>query len=216
MIGVGVDGSEESKETLRFVLGKARWRTNLHVVHAFREWESIRGTSRFQTIACIRCKGLAWGRVTLFRSTRVSPAIERLRRSHAFSAARASPVTACLRQSHAFRETRDSSEARRSVANASPVSPTPPRAVWSCGRPGRANAAHPHPQESGGGRRQGERGRDASPAPRPLGLIPVHRRHRHLTKCAAARIPRATLVGRPPNPTARKNTFMLRVAEEFG
>lgn len=40
MIVVGVDGSEESKETLRFALEEARrWHTKLHVVHAFWEWE---------------------------------------------------------------------------------------------------------------------------------------------------------------------------------
>jgi nucleotide-binding universal stress UspA family protein len=45
VIVVGVDGSEESKETLRFALEEARrWHTKLHVVHAFMEWEPIPGT----------------------------------------------------------------------------------------------------------------------------------------------------------------------------
>lgn len=49
MIVVGVDGSEESKETLRFALEEARRRrTTLHVVHAFWEWEPIPGTREIE------------------------------------------------------------------------------------------------------------------------------------------------------------------------
>ncbi len=45
MIVVGVDGSEASQETLRSALEEARrWQTDLHVVHAFSEWEPIPGT----------------------------------------------------------------------------------------------------------------------------------------------------------------------------
>jgi nucleotide-binding universal stress UspA family protein len=45
VIVVGVDGSEESKETLRFALEEARRRhTKVHVVHAFTQWEPIPGT----------------------------------------------------------------------------------------------------------------------------------------------------------------------------
>lgn len=49
MIVVGVDGSEESKETLRFALEEARrWHTKLHVVHAFWEWEPIPATGEIE------------------------------------------------------------------------------------------------------------------------------------------------------------------------
>jgi nucleotide-binding universal stress UspA family protein len=49
MLVVGVDGSEVSKETLRFALAEARrWQTNLHVVHAFSEWEPIPGTDEIE------------------------------------------------------------------------------------------------------------------------------------------------------------------------
>ena len=49
MIVVGVDGSEESKKTLRFALEEAkRWQTTLHVVHAFTEWEPIPGTRELE------------------------------------------------------------------------------------------------------------------------------------------------------------------------
>ena len=49
MIVVGVDGSEESKETLRFALEEARRRrTDLHVVHAFWEWEPSPGTREIE------------------------------------------------------------------------------------------------------------------------------------------------------------------------
>ena len=49
MIVVGVDGSEQSKETLRFALEEARrWCTGLHVVHAFWEWEPIPGTTELE------------------------------------------------------------------------------------------------------------------------------------------------------------------------
>jgi nucleotide-binding universal stress UspA family protein len=49
VIVVGVDGSEQSKETLRFALEEARrWRTELHVVHAFWEWEPIPGTKELE------------------------------------------------------------------------------------------------------------------------------------------------------------------------
>ncbi len=49
MIVVGVDGSEQSKETLRFALEEARRRhTRLHVVHAFWEWEPIPGTRELE------------------------------------------------------------------------------------------------------------------------------------------------------------------------
>ncbi len=49
MIVVGVDGSEQSKETLRFALKEARrWHTGLHVVHAFWEWEPIPGTREIE------------------------------------------------------------------------------------------------------------------------------------------------------------------------
>ena len=49
MIVVGVDGSEASKETLRFALDEARRRqTTLHVVHAFWEWEPIPGTNEIE------------------------------------------------------------------------------------------------------------------------------------------------------------------------
>lgn len=49
MVVVGVDGSEESKETLRFALEEARRRhTTLHVVHAFTEWEPIPGTREIE------------------------------------------------------------------------------------------------------------------------------------------------------------------------
>jgi nucleotide-binding universal stress UspA family protein len=48
MIVVGVDGSDVPKETLRFALDEARrWRTRLHVVHAFTEWE-IPGTDEIE------------------------------------------------------------------------------------------------------------------------------------------------------------------------
>ena len=49
MVVVGVDGSEESKETLRFALEEARRRhATLHVVHAFTEWEPIPGTREIE------------------------------------------------------------------------------------------------------------------------------------------------------------------------
>jgi nucleotide-binding universal stress UspA family protein len=49
VIVVGVDGSEQSKETLRFALEEARRRrTALHVVHAFWEWEPIPGTKELE------------------------------------------------------------------------------------------------------------------------------------------------------------------------
>jgi nucleotide-binding universal stress UspA family protein len=49
VIVVGVDGSEESKETLRFALEEARRRrADLHVVHAFWEWEPIPGTREIE------------------------------------------------------------------------------------------------------------------------------------------------------------------------
>ena len=49
MVVVGVDGSEASKETLRFALDEARRRhTTLHVVHAFTEWEPIPGTNEIE------------------------------------------------------------------------------------------------------------------------------------------------------------------------
>ena len=49
MLVVGVDGSEESKETLRFALAEARrWQTALHVVHAFSDWEPIPGTEEIE------------------------------------------------------------------------------------------------------------------------------------------------------------------------
>lgn len=49
MIVVGVDGSEVSKRTLCFALEEARrWRTPLHVVHAFWEWEPIPGTDEVE------------------------------------------------------------------------------------------------------------------------------------------------------------------------
>ena len=49
MIVVGVDGSGVSMETLRFALEEARrWRTDLHVVHAFWEWEPIPGTREIE------------------------------------------------------------------------------------------------------------------------------------------------------------------------
>jgi nucleotide-binding universal stress UspA family protein len=49
VIVVGVDGSEQSKETLRFALKEARrWHTGLHVVHAFWEWEPIPGTREIE------------------------------------------------------------------------------------------------------------------------------------------------------------------------
>lgn len=45
MIVVGVDGSEASQETLLFALEEARrWQTDLHIVHAFSEWEPIPGS----------------------------------------------------------------------------------------------------------------------------------------------------------------------------
>ncbi len=44
-IVVGFDGSEASKETLRFAVEEARrWRARLHVIHAFWGWEPIPGT----------------------------------------------------------------------------------------------------------------------------------------------------------------------------
>jgi nucleotide-binding universal stress UspA family protein len=49
VIIVGVDGSAVSKETLRFALEEARRRrTDLHVVHAFWEWEPIPGTREIE------------------------------------------------------------------------------------------------------------------------------------------------------------------------
>jgi nucleotide-binding universal stress UspA family protein len=49
MIVVGVDGSEASKETLRFAVNEAkRWKTSLHVVHAFWEWEPVPGTDQIE------------------------------------------------------------------------------------------------------------------------------------------------------------------------
>ena len=49
MIVVGVDGSEDSRETLRFAVGEARrWHTTLHVVHAFWEWEPIPGAGEIE------------------------------------------------------------------------------------------------------------------------------------------------------------------------
>ena len=49
MLVVGVDGSDVSKETLRFALAEARrWQTKLHVVHAFSEWEPIPGTEELE------------------------------------------------------------------------------------------------------------------------------------------------------------------------
>ena len=49
MIIVGVDGSDVSKETLRFAFEEARrWHTQLHVVHAFIEWEPIPGTDEIE------------------------------------------------------------------------------------------------------------------------------------------------------------------------
>ena len=49
MIVVGVDGSEESQQTLRFALEEARRRqTGLHVVHAFSEWEPIPGSGELE------------------------------------------------------------------------------------------------------------------------------------------------------------------------
>jgi len=49
MLVVGVDGSDVSKETLRFALAEARrWQTTLHVVHAFSEWEPIPGTEELE------------------------------------------------------------------------------------------------------------------------------------------------------------------------
>jgi nucleotide-binding universal stress UspA family protein len=46
VIVVGVDGSEASQETLLFALEEARrWQTDLHIVHAFSEWEPIPGTN---------------------------------------------------------------------------------------------------------------------------------------------------------------------------
>lgn len=49
MVVVGVDGSDASKETLRFALEEARRRhTGLHVVHAFWEWEPIPGTGQIE------------------------------------------------------------------------------------------------------------------------------------------------------------------------
>ncbi|MGZ4398648.1 MAG: universal stress protein [Gaiellaceae bacterium] len=48
-IVVGVDGSEASKEALRFALAEARrWRAKLHVVYAFWEWEPIPGTTEVE------------------------------------------------------------------------------------------------------------------------------------------------------------------------
>jgi nucleotide-binding universal stress UspA family protein len=49
MVVVGVDGSDESKETLRFALEEARRRhATLRVVHAFTEWEPIPGTREIE------------------------------------------------------------------------------------------------------------------------------------------------------------------------
>jgi nucleotide-binding universal stress UspA family protein len=49
VIVVGVDGSAASKETLRFALEEARQRhAQLHVVHAFLEWEPIPGTDEIE------------------------------------------------------------------------------------------------------------------------------------------------------------------------
>ena len=49
MIVVGVDGSDVSKRALRFALEEARrWQTQLHVVHAFWEWEPIPGTDHVE------------------------------------------------------------------------------------------------------------------------------------------------------------------------
>jgi nucleotide-binding universal stress UspA family protein len=49
VIVVGVDGSEESLQTLGFALEEARRRqTGLHVVHAFWEWEPIPGTGELE------------------------------------------------------------------------------------------------------------------------------------------------------------------------
>ena len=48
-IVVGVDGSEESKQALRFALAEARrWGTTLRVVHAFWEYEPIPGTEQIE------------------------------------------------------------------------------------------------------------------------------------------------------------------------
>jgi nucleotide-binding universal stress UspA family protein len=48
-IVVGVDGSEESKEALRFALAEARrWEATLRVVHAFWEYEPIPGTEQIE------------------------------------------------------------------------------------------------------------------------------------------------------------------------
>ena len=48
-IVVGVDGSEKSKDALRFALDEARrWGAKLHVVHAFWEWEPIPGTEEIE------------------------------------------------------------------------------------------------------------------------------------------------------------------------
>lgn len=48
-IVVGVDGSEKSKDALRFALEEARrWGAKLHVVHAFWEWEPIPGAEEIE------------------------------------------------------------------------------------------------------------------------------------------------------------------------
>lgn len=48
-IVVGVDGSEKSKDALRFALDEARrWGAKLHVVHAFWEWEPIPRTEEIE------------------------------------------------------------------------------------------------------------------------------------------------------------------------
>ena len=48
-IVVDVDGSEKSKDALRFALEEARrWGAKLHVVHAFWEWEPIPGTEEIE------------------------------------------------------------------------------------------------------------------------------------------------------------------------
>jgi nucleotide-binding universal stress UspA family protein len=49
VIIVGIDGSEASKDTLRFALQEARLRhTSLHALHAYWEWEPVPGTSELE------------------------------------------------------------------------------------------------------------------------------------------------------------------------
>jgi nucleotide-binding universal stress UspA family protein len=48
-IVLGFDGSEASKEALRFAVDEARrWGAKLHVVHAFWEWEPIPGSEEVE------------------------------------------------------------------------------------------------------------------------------------------------------------------------